>query len=358
MTGRFPHKHWFIATTILTLAVALIACSPFGKQAATSPAPTNTPPPTETSIPVLPTYTSTRVVKTPTATPTPTADEGNGNGTATPENPTPTPSPKPPEKVGADDSTAIAPVTYKVTQVPTIGDVIQNGSFEEGFGDSGVAQGWNAFDNGSAVYTWVQELQPMHISHGTHGQLMRIMGPGEPDRFVGIYQTVGVVPGETYTLTLHGMIRSSTATHPDTPYGHRVQWAIDYEGKTDWHRLSQEWAEWTDPGWNDVMLDDTGAVVNAYVNQITAETDKLTLFIRGWTKWPLINSEAKYYTDGVFLQGPVPGEETVIKVPSGQNGGGGEGMPTTGGGEIWIPVIGLIMVLGFAFWEIRKVRVR
>jgi LPXTG-motif cell wall-anchored protein len=29
-------------------------------------------------------------------------------------------------------------------------------------------------------------------------------------------------------------------------------------------------------------------------------------------------------------------------------------MPTTGGSAVWIPIVGVILILGFAVWEIRK----
>jgi hypothetical protein len=236
-------------------------------------------------------------------------------------------------------------ISYVVRRLPVMGDAIANGSFEEGFQENGVGQGWTAFDNAGAVYAWVDETDWHHVSHDAHAQLMRIMGPGQPDRYVGIYQTVEVIAGETYTLSLHGIIRSSTAEHPDTPYGHRMQWAIDDQGGTDWTQVK----EWFDTGWNDIPLDGT-PTMNVISLPIEAKSDKLTIFCRGWTKWPIINSEAKYYVDGIFLQGPIPGEEKVIKVETSPE----EGMPTTGGSGIWLPVVGIALVVGFALWEIRK----
>jgi len=247
-------------------------------------------------------------------------------------------------------------VPSKITSVPKIGDVIENGSFEEGFNEQGVALGWAAFSTDKAVYSWADESEPMHVSHGSHAQLMSIQGPIDPNRFVGIYQTVDVVAGETYTLALHGLIRSTTAQGPKTLYGHRTQWAIDYEGKASWYEI--EWAEWTDPGWNDIDLKDKRPVMNVYILQITPETDKLTLYIRGWTKWNILGSEAKYYLDGVFLKGPIPGEETIVKEAVVMLSAGAVAMPTTGGDAISIPVVGIVFVLGFGLWEVRKTRGR
>lgn len=349
--GQFFHTKWAAAMVASILILAVAACSPFGGQKQDQPIPTQTPPPTETPLSALPTYTPTptQVVEEPT--PTPSSAE---------EKPTLTPTPESQQKPAQPDvgggEPAVAPVTYKVTVAPQMGNVIQKGSFEQGFDNEGIGNDWSTFDNGHAVYAWEEDLQPIHVSHGQHAQLMRIMGPGESDRFVGIYQTVDVIAGETYTLSLHGVIQSSTAGRHQTPYGHRLQWAVDHEGRGDWLALDP-WAGWTDTGWNDVKLEEEHPQMNAYTAQITPEGAKITLFIRGWTKWPIINSEAKYYVDGIFLEGPVPGGEETITVSTGA-GGAEEGMPTTGGTATWIPIVGVFLVLGFALWEVRKAWMR
>jgi len=86
-------------------------------------------------------------------------------------------------------------------------------------------------------------------------------------------------------------------------------------------------------------LDAKKPTMNTYVVQVTPQGKKLTLFIRGWSKWAFFQSEAKYYVDGVSLEGPLSGEAQ---------------MPITGGGTIWAPVLGILLVLGFAAWEVRK----
>jgi hypothetical protein len=195
-------------------------------------------------------------------------------------------------------------------------------------------------------------LQAQHVSHGSSAQMIEISGAGNVDRYIGIYQTVEVIAGETYTLAMHGLIRSSTADDDKVPYGHRMQYGIDYSGGTNWAAVQ----EWTDPGWNEVTLDEDNPTINAYVLPITAESDKLTLFIRGWTKWP-IQSLVQFYIDGVSLKGPIPGEEKVVKVAS-TGGGSDEGMPTTGSAAIWVPIVGGVLLIGFALWEMRKVWLR
>jgi len=37
-----------------------------------------------------------------------------------------------------------------------------------------------------------------------------------------------------------------------------MQWAIDYQGGTNWYEVQ----EWTDPGWNDVPLDEDDAIMS------------------------------------------------------------------------------------------------
>jgi hypothetical protein len=219
--------------------------------------------------------------------------------------------------------------------------VVRNSSFEEGFDDQGVAQEWIAFssDDG-AVFAWEPDSDPMHVSHGSHSQVMHIMGPGEPDTFVGIYQTIDVVPGATYTLALHGVIRSSLATEDNESLAFRIQYAIDETGGTDWKAV--QWEDWADPGWNDVQQDAKWPPMDAHVVKFTPQGDQITLFVRGWSKWPFFRSEAKYYIDGVFIQGPLPPE----------------GMPSTGGSVVWVPVAGLLAVVGLTIWEFRKRKIQ
>ena len=45
----------------------------------------------------------------------------------------------------------------------------------------------------------------------------------------------------------------------------------------------------------------------------------------------------------------------VTTVPDAGDGTIDEEMPTTGGMGTWIPIAGVVLVLGFAVWEIRKV---
>jgi hypothetical protein len=271
------------------------------------------------------------------------------------DEPTKTPTTEAPSKpeVGGGEPSKQQPdqqVSYIVQTISVEGEAIVNGDFEGGFEDHGIAKGWTGFDNGgTAKYTWMQDLNPEHASHGPSTQALEISGAGQTDRYIGVYQTVEVMAGETYTLALHGLLRSSTADDDKVPYGHRIQYGIDYGGGSNWSQVQ----EWIDPGWNEVPFDEDNPTVHVYSLPITAQSDRLTLYIRGWAKWP-IQSLARFYVDGVSLRGPLPGEETVVKVAASVE----EGMPTTGSGVIWLPVIGGLLLIGIAVWEMRKVWMR
>jgi LPXTG-motif cell wall-anchored protein len=341
----------------MLVLLSLVACTPFGgrntlnAEEAAQTAATATPvPPTPVPPLATPTGTPVQAMATPTFTVTPTPEP-----TATPT-PTLTLTPIPAEPLielppAAETTTKTeeqpaapaegqetAPQPARAKALST-GNVVRNGSFEDGFDANGVGQGWTAFssDDG-AVFSWEPDSDPMHISHGSHAQVMRIMGPGKPNTFVGVYQTLDVVPGAKYTLALHGVIRSSLAAENHDPLAFRTQYAIDESGGTDWQAV--EWAEWTDPGWDDVQLDVKWPPMDAHVIEFTPTTDKVTLFVRGWSKWAFFQSEAKFYLDGIFLQGPVPAE----------------GMPSTGGATIWVPIAGLLAVVGLGLWQVRKRR--
>jgi hypothetical protein len=278
-------------------------------------------------------------METPTQTATPTQTP-----TTTPTQ-TATPEPDAGEDAPAGDAeasseSAAAASGSGAAVVVESGNVVRNGSFEEGFDAEGVGLGWTAFGTtDGAVYAWEADADPMHVSHGEYAQAIRIMGPGKPDRYAGIYQTLDVIPGETYVLALHGVIRSSTADEDYDPLAYRVQWAIDEGGGTNWEAIEAD--AWTDPGWNDVQLDVKWPPTDVYVLQITPQGEKVTLFVRGWSKWGLFRSEGKFILDGVSLQGPLPQ---------------GAEMPTTGGRMVWVPVMGLLLILGFAIWELRRAR--
>ena len=186
-------------------------------------------------------------------------------------------------------------------------NLIRNGSFEEGF-TNGVANGWGSFSNGGhANYGWHADNWRPVVWDGQWSQLIEINTGGQegvkPDRYAGIYQTVDVVPGTTYRLTLHGVVRSSEGSREASGWGYRLQWGIDYNGGSDWRALDPaawkelDWYEWPRlaPGYYETLSTD-----------VTATSSKMTLFIRAWKKWGTVNQEGDFNVDGISLVALAP----------------------------------------------------
>ena len=323
---------------VLTLALAVSGCANFPPKRATEPPPptdtplppvaepTNTPTPlppvaepTNTPTPLPPptdTPTPVAVVAVPTSTPEPTAE---------PE-PTDTPQPTTP------NSTPTSPPPTP-TPIPEPTELLVNGNFEEGFGQDGVAIGWTKFSNGDGGFGWHDDTWDPVVCEGEHSQLLSIVNPVYNDRYTGIYQTVKVVPGRAYVLTLHGLVRADT---PPEQYGHRLYWSVDYSGGTDWQAVEN----WVELPWDQQPLVADEFTFNDYTTIITPTGESLTLFARGHSKWPRY-SEANFNLDGLSLIG-VPGAVAAAE-PS---------MPITGRMEVnWVPIVALIALLLILFRE-------
>jgi hypothetical protein len=238
-------------------------------------------------------------------------------------------------------------------------NVIVNGGFEEGFVEGqGMGVGWGRFQNGNVQAGWYDDTWFKVVYEGEHAQLLELKNAQEPDRYVGIFQTVSVVPDAEYDLTLHGLVRSQEGSPDVSNYGYRIQYGIDYKGGTDWEAGDIEWIELM---WDDQPREDlTGANeyrMEAYTTKIKTKTSKLTLFIRGLKKWPDLR-EGNYDIDGVSLVGPQApggGQPTVTPVPA---------MPETGNEFALLenPVLVvasaalLVVLAGGAVWSLSRRR--
>jgi hypothetical protein len=186
-------------------------------------------------------------------------------------------------------------------------NLILNGGFEEGFQQEfGVAFGWGGFSNGNAVVGWNGETWDQAVVAGESAQMIEVANSTDLNRYAGIYQTVAVVPGEQYRLTIKGIIRSDEGDIELSDYGYRLQYAIDQSGGSSWELLGDE--AWVELPWDEQPLYEplNGAYrVDSYETTITAESDTLTLFIRGWKKW--INQGSGIFDlDEISLAGPAP----------------------------------------------------
>ena len=232
--------------------------------------PTTPSPPKPTNTPVVVATTEeARPIATPTNTPTPIATLGLPS--------------------------AAGPAVRQA-------DVLINGSFEDGFED-GLGVGWHAFNNGDAEFGWADETWSALVRDGDHTQRMEIWDAGVLDRYVGIYQTVSTVPGASYELTMHGVIRSSEGSVQASSHGYRLQWGVDYNGGNDWQAVD----EWTDVGWDEQPLDAESYTLGSYTTAFKATSASTTLFIRGWKKWPTRANYVKFTVDDVSLRGASTG---------------------------------------------------
>lgn len=190
---------------------------------------------------------------------------------------------------------------------PGLQDVLVNGGFEGGFQEEfGVGYGWGAFSNGNAVVGWNYDDWPAVVSNGSYAQRIEIKEAQEQDRYAGIYQTVSVVPGQQYKLTVRGLIRSDEGSIEQSDYGYRLQYAVDANGGTAWELVSPD--AWQEFPWDEQPM--TAAAgqtyrLDTFETTITAKTDKLTVFIRGWKKW-VNNGSAIFDLDDISFVGPAP----------------------------------------------------
>lgn len=259
-------------------------------------APTRQPVPTATATPLEPTVPP-EPTNTPQSTATPTPQ--TPTPTSTPQTPTPTPTPQTPTPT-SPPPTATNPPAPTATPTPAPGNVLSGGNFEGDFTDEGVGLGWSRFFNGEASFFWAPSDWPPVVASGARSQGMTIADTPRGDRYIGIYQTVSVVSGASYNLQLSGLIRALNAV-PGS-YDNRMQWGVDQAGGTDWTAVQ----EWNDLGWDEQDLKAADFTMGSYNTTIAAQNSKLTLFIRGWVKWPKNPNRAEFYVDNVSLVGPRP----------------------------------------------------
>lgn len=197
-----------------------------------------------------------------------------------------------------------------------IQNVIRNGGFEQGVqGEFGVGYEWGGFSNGNAVVGWNQDTWELVVAEGDKAQMIEIKNAAERDRYAGVYQTVAVVPGQPYKLSLSGLVRSSEGSVEESDFGYRLQYAVDYNGGTAWELLSDE--VWQEIPWDEQPLSkpEGGAYeIETFDTTLTAQSDQMTIFIRGWKKW-INDGSGIFNIDDVSLVGPTP---DGVEAPSAQ----------------------------------------
>jgi len=209
--------------------------------------------------------------------------------------------------------------TSLVSSMPLAGapvDVLRNGDFEAGFalqpGCGMVGAYWSCFQNGGAAeYGFYDDQWPAVVADGKHSQLIEINTKqvgGDPDRYAGIYQTVEVVPGAAYQLSLRGMIRADD--QEGDPWRYRVQVGFDLGGGRDWTRVSH----WIELPWDTYYPRSAPGAFSSYTTAVTASSSRLTLFIRVWKKWGDWYRELDVNIDRVSLVGPAAAPAVMPRV--------------------------------------------
>ena len=275
----------------------------------------------ETVTQVANTPTATKVVATtqPTETPTPTVTS-----------PPPTTTPAPPT---ATPTAELLPLK--------VANLLQNSNFEQGIGNDGVALGWQAFQNGGAKVLFGAEGWPLAIDSGKYAQRITIFEASQPDRYAGIYQPITVVPGEPYKLTMRGQIRSKAGDIKVSQYGYRMQYAIDWQGGTDWQKIPAD--KWLELPWDEQLIDSAEVAFVDFETTIVPPARELTLFIRAWNKWadPV---EAQYTLDSLSLVGAAP-LEAMIDQPLPVSGGNLASQPPATDARFWASILILAFLL-------------
>lgn len=219
-----------------------------------------------------------------------------------------------PERDASAGRTEVSTITRVETEeVTQQEEVLKNGSFEEGFDSMGVGLTWGSFRTADAAINFSAETATPFIAAGAAAQRISLDKATVPDQYGGIYQTVEVKPGQVYTLTLNGQIRSKLGSVEASSYGYRLQYAFNYNGAVDWQSLPAD--AWVELPFDEQSLEASEYTFGRFTTQVTPTGGRMTLFIRAWNKWA-DQSLGEYTLDDLSLMGPVTRVTTrTVTVP-------------------------------------------
>jgi hypothetical protein len=208
--------------------------------------------------------------------------------------------------------------------------VLQNGGFEEGFANNGVALGWTPFKNDSLIAAYSAESPGPYVESGRSAQRITTSQAGIGNRYAGIYQQATVIPGEPYTLNMHGQIRTGFGDINKSSFGYRMQYAVSQRGVKNWEVVPE--AEWIELPWDEQLLYASDTSFAEYTTEIIPTAETITLFIRTWNKWA-DPGEAQFTIDSVSLVGPaLVRTETQVMVDNSQSQGPTEASSSSSNG--------------------------
>ena len=256
--------------------------------------PSPTPSPTRPAITPSPTQPAV------TPSPTPLAVEP---GIITEELPTPTPFAPP-------TPTSPPRITPPAAMRITTAEVVRNGDFAAEFQPGGIAAEWEVFHNGSATFWGYPDIWPAQTGESIRAQALHIRDAALADRYIGIYQTVNVVSGGSYTFTIAGMVRTPVGNVQETGYGYRMQVGFDPLGGRDWRKVET----WIELPWDEQRLGQEPYRLETFTTTVTASSPQLTIFVRAWKKWADAG-EGIYDIARVSLTGPVITPAPAVALP-------------------------------------------
>jgi LysM repeat protein len=188
-------------------------------------------------------------------------------------------------------------------------EMLVNGNFESGFtfvpGCGAVGNGWGCFTNGGTVsYGFYDDQWQPVVADGSNSQLIELStmqyAASETDRYAGIFQSVRLVRGATYQLSLKGLMRERDPNPNEDQFRYRVQWGFTTNGSTDWTQVNN----WVELYWD--KIDDRIAPTDleSYKVDWVAPSDQATIFFRVWKKWGTAYKELDVNLDAISLYGP------------------------------------------------------
>jgi hypothetical protein len=199
------------------------------------------------------------------------------------------------------------------------GELLVNGGFEQGFtaqnGCGMVGTSWGCFNTGGrGGYGFYDEGWGPAVAKGSHAQLIEINTKkdfGDQNRTAGIYQTVDVVKGETYELSLKALMRANDLAEGGDPWRYVMLVGVTHDGSVKWADAD---VQEIDVGPIQDRLSPTGFYDVKL--KIKAKGDQMTIFIAGRMKWGNWNREVDFDVDQVSLKGAIPTAQAQAATPT------------------------------------------
>ena len=205
-------------------------------------------------------------------------------------------------------------------------NLVKNGNFESGFypvpelgfepanvGQVPIDWGWFKNDAFGKYDIYNQEGFGLvcpgdeETFFGSTGALsLHMQSTDQPDARIGVYQTVDVVKGQEYLFSIRGTVQSMQGSPEKSEDSHKVELVFDQSGGTNWRAIPNE--QWIRLPWSEYRLefkvsgpdDPDLATVEDYSTVVKAQSNKMTIFIAAWRKWPDWRS-VRYTLDCISL---------------------------------------------------------